>query len=508
MNLQDQIVYRCVSPACHRPFPRDVNYCPYCGAAQHAARPGPERLRPGLKGAAATDPAARMVATLRDAVAIEGSSDMEGAHVRARAGEPAAPETGPRPGEARVAGSPSGPARTDAPHQPYAAGAAPGAGWGASASDAAGAADAAERAAAAEWNRRATDDLGANAANGDSSPSTGIGTGAGADSTASAPAASPASAIQAPSGAAALGGATGAAGVGASSGAEHIGRTAGTAGPGGTARGAPAGQPGVGGYQPGGPGIPPPPLRPAQRPKREPIRLRYWLLALLALWLIWLYAKPGARRIEARIEHAMSLTKSCELNEAQAELIDLRSTKASPEQLQKLQKAIDSAKPACDRKRQRERDWTDTSKAVEQALEGRDPARASTRLSQYTRRHGDTNDTRKLRERINTMREQQAERAARPRAVPLPATADEHPLAVPGRSAGAAQSARNLISEAERDISLGRYQAASNKLQLCMDMVDNGVRECASYKQHADRLLRDQQRCLAARREWVRDHCE
>ncbi|NHZ98229.1 hypothetical protein [Massilia sp. CCM 8734] len=41
MNLQDQVIYRCIHAACARPMPRRVDFCPYCGAAQHegALRP-------------------------------------------------------------------------------------------------------------------------------------------------------------------------------------------------------------------------------------------------------------------------------------------------------------------------------------------------------------------------------------------------------------------------------------------------------------------------------------
>ncbi|UUZ47222.1 hypothetical protein LP420_27710 [Massilia sp. B-10] len=61
--------------------------------------------------------------------------------------------------------------------------------------------------------------------------------------------------------------------------------------------------------------VPPPPAAPApvqqakgaprpmsQPPKREPIRLRWWLVALASLWAIWLYARPSPNKIEARIE--------------------------------------------------------------------------------------------------------------------------------------------------------------------------------------------------------------
>lgn len=43
MNLQDHLIYRCIHAACARPMPRRVDFCPYCGTAQHegALRPAP-----------------------------------------------------------------------------------------------------------------------------------------------------------------------------------------------------------------------------------------------------------------------------------------------------------------------------------------------------------------------------------------------------------------------------------------------------------------------------------
>ncbi|MFP5391184.1 MAG: hypothetical protein ACLGI6_06510, partial [Gammaproteobacteria bacterium] len=70
------------------------------------------------------------------------------------------------------------------------------------------------------------------------------------------------------------------------------------------------------------------PRRPAVPPQREPIRMRYWLLALLALWAIWMFTKPDKAKVEQRIVSAMALADDCKLSEAQGELIALRSKKA------------------------------------------------------------------------------------------------------------------------------------------------------------------------------------
>lgn len=91
----------------------------------------------------------------------------------------------------------------------------------------------------------------------------------------------------------------------------------------------------------------------ASPPLREPVRLRYWLLALAALWLVWFYAKPSTKKIDARIDHAIALSAECRFSEAQSELIALRSASATPAQLDRLQSAINQAVPACDKKRQR-----------------------------------------------------------------------------------------------------------------------------------------------------------
>jgi hypothetical protein len=94
--------------------------------------------------------------------------------------------------------------------------------------------------------------------------------------------------------------------------------------------------------------------RPAA-PAREPVRLRWWLLALAALWVVWFMAKPSTRRINNRIDHAIALAVECKSREAQSELIALRATRATQDQLQHVQRALNDAAAECRRARQRQR---------------------------------------------------------------------------------------------------------------------------------------------------------
>jgi hypothetical protein len=75
---------------------------------------------------------------------------------------------------------------------------------------------------------------------------------------------------------------------------------------------------------------------PARPPQREPVKLRYWLLALGVLWLIWITQRPGTTLISARIDNAVAMAAACKSGEAQAELIALRDSKATPEQLRRV----------------------------------------------------------------------------------------------------------------------------------------------------------------------------
>ncbi|MES2150594.1 MAG: hypothetical protein V4508_12480 [Pseudomonadota bacterium] len=207
------------------------------------------------------------------------------------------------------------------------------------------------------------------------------------------------------------------------------------------------------------PPAPPPAPAAAAPPRRAPVRLRYWLLALGLLWLIWITARPGGK-VEARIEHAIALSGDCNFGQAQAELISLRSSRATSEQLLRLQKAINEAVPACEKQRARAKAWGETVAAVEAALaaQGYDKARA--RLAAFVRRWNEDGAARALGARIE---------AGRARADP---------------------SARNLIDEAERDIAQGNYKGALDKMDTCAAMLEVGNQACAAVKARAERLLR------------------
>lgn len=240
-----------------------------------------------------------------------------------------------------------------------------------------------------------------------------------------------------------------------------------------------------------------------QPPKREPVRLRWWLVALASLWVIWLYARPSPNKIEARIERATVASAECRLNDAQSELIALRMTRASPQQLASLQATINAASGSCAKKKQRTKAWEETTTAVENALTSDDFARAQSRLSQFTKRWNEDADTDRLKEKIARQR---AAAPPPPAPDPVPPPAPVVSPVMPPASQQA-QSVRNLIDEAERALAAGNYRAASDKLEVCMTMVDPGNRECAAFKVHADRMQREQRRCTLEGRQWSEDRC-
>jgi hypothetical protein len=144
------------------------------------------------------------------------------------------------------------------------------------------------------------------------------------------------------------------------------------------------------------------------------------VLFLLILWGVWLWAKPDARKIDQRIDRAVALARACKAREAQDELIALRSLHASAEQLERVQQSLNEEAAACTRRQQRDKAWRETSDAVEAALSAPNAAildRARGRLQAFTRRWGEDERTRTLRDRIDEAR---------------------HPLAVPPASGAGA----------------------------------------------------------------------
>jgi hypothetical protein len=157
---------------------------------------------------------------------------------------------------------------------------------------------------------------------------------------------------------------------------------------------------------------PPPPAPPDKPPGRQPIRLRWWIVALAVLWGVWLWSKPSAKKIDRRIDAAIALAQSCQGKQAQDELIALRAGRASPEQLERLQRALNEASNACTRKRQRANAWSEARGSVESALAAGNAERARSRLQAFTKRWGEDDDTRALKTRVDAAR-------------------GEHPLAMP-----------------------------------------------------------------------------
>jgi hypothetical protein len=212
---------------------------------------------------------------------------------------------------------------------------------------------------------------------------------------------------------------------------------------------------------------PPPASTAANKPQgRQPIRLRWWIVALAVLWGVWLWARPSAKKIDRRIDAAIAQAQDCRGKEAQDELIALRTGRATPQQLDRLQRALNEASSACTRKRQRANAWSEARGAVESALAAGNAERARARLQAFTKRWGEDDDTRTLKVRVDAAR-------------------GEHPLAVPAANGGDTPSARNLIREAKADLARGDYGAARDKMDLCLTMVDPSDRDCAALKRQA-----------------------
>jgi hypothetical protein len=224
--------------------------------------------------------------------------------------------------------------------------------------------------------------------------------------------------------------------------------------------------------------VPPPqPVRagpaPAVPPQRQPLHWIWWLAGLAVLWLAWIAARPASSKIDARIDNAIGLAQECKAKQAQSELIALRTTRATPAQLQRVQAALNQAATACDRKRQRDKAWVDASSAIDAALDASAAERARTRLATFTRRWGEDEETAAVKKRIDAIKREQA------------------PAPTPSRELSretARESAQNLMTEAERDISRGNYKGAIDKMDTCIGMVDAGNRDCLALKAKAARL--------------------
>jgi len=220
---------------------------------------------------------------------------------------------------------------------------------------------------------------------------------------------------------------------------------------------------------------------PAVPPQRQPLHWIWWLVGLGLLWLAWITARPAAHKLDARIDAAIVMAQECKGKQAQSELIALRATRATPAQLQRLQTALNAASTACDRKRAHDKAWADARTAIDAALAASAPEKARTRLGAFTRRWGEDEETAAARARIDAAKREQAPPAAPSReSTSRESTSRE----------SAHESARNLMAEAERDISRGNYRGAIDKMDTCVGMVDAGNRDCMAVKARAERLYK------------------
>jgi hypothetical protein len=123
-----------------------------------------------------------------------------------------------------------------------------------------------------------------------------------------------------------------------------------------------------------------------------------------ALWLAWMLTKPTEARIERRMNAAIALARECKPKQAQDELIALRKTRATPEQLRRVQSALNTAATACTRAERRASAWIDANNAIERLLNASNFDSARTRLATFTKRWGDDERTREVKARIDTGR--------------------------------------------------------------------------------------------------------
>lgn len=306
-----------------------------------------------------------------------------------------------------------------------------------------------------------------------------------------------------------------------------------------------------------------------QQPLRKPVSKSTWALVVLGLAAIWIIARPGdpGKKLEARIDQAVALTAECKIDIARAELTSLKTDKAKPAQLKRLQDAIGSAAPACEKKRLRARAWTDLQPLLDSAVQTGAFDRAASRLAAFTRKWGEDADTRDWDSRIDARRGERlldeadaclkkqdraclenkliaAERLQRPElgpriqllrdelsrlleatvleqaspAPPAPSASRPTPpvistvppavTAAPPQAMQSAQQARKILADAERELAGENYKSAMDKADICATMIDVGNRDCLALKQRAERLHRDMLRCVASGAEWIKGRCQ
>jgi hypothetical protein len=129
-------------------------------------------------------------------------------------------------------------------------------------------------------------------------------------------------------------------------------------------------------------------------------------LVLLGGGLIWMLAAPSkqSNAVQKKVAQLEQQVQDCNLDQARDALQRLK--KLDPEQYQHWQSQIESAKPACDERRARQRDWQATLGMANKALDdaGFDKAaydRINGRLNWFVKRWKDDDDTRALKQKLD-----------------------------------------------------------------------------------------------------------
>jgi hypothetical protein len=105
------------------------------------------------------------------------------------------------------------------------------------------------------------------------------------------------------------------------------------------------------------------------------------------------------------MDRAVALAVECKAREAQDELIALRNTRATPEQLRQVQQSLTKAAADCTRAEQRANAWRDATGAIQKLRRARTYDKALARLAVFTRRWGADEQTRALELEIKDERE-------------------------------------------------------------------------------------------------------
>lgn len=147
----------------------------------------------------------------------------------------------------------------------------------------------------------------------------------------------------------------------------------------------------------------------ARPPARKPVSKSTWLLVALLVLAIWLVVKPEnrAKQFESRVSDAIALAADCRISNARTELNALKTAKATPEQLQRLQEAIDNAAPDCEKARLRAKAWNDLQPGINSAMKANKPDLAASRLAVFTKKWGEDKETDAVFARIDILRAEQ-----------------------------------------------------------------------------------------------------